>query len=206
MYIQKRKSLEDRINQVVHKMTSIPEEQFVAQIHFEEAEAELAMENIRSKREDILETEHGRELPRTEIRSDLISLYEELFILEKDQQEKHDEARFKELLLQEKLHVGSLVNAHYSYTDSLVGEKTVHTRRHGVPEESDMFLYKKYYQPTMLDHTEKQITLYNRVVEKSRRELNYIAERYPSEVLQRWLQELLHELEAGRRQLTMKIN
>lgn len=206
MYIQKRKSLENRINQVIHKMTSIPEERFVVQIHFEEEEAELAMENIRSKREDILETEHGRELPRTEIRSGLISLYEELFLLEKDQQEKHDEARFKELLFQEKMHVGSLVNAHYSYTDSLVGEKTGHTRRHGVPEESDMFLYKKYYQPTMLDHTEKQITLYNRVVEKSRIELNSIAERYPSEVLQRWLQELLHELEAERRQLTMKIN
>lgn len=206
MYIQKRKTLEDRINQVVHKMTSIPEEQFAVKIHFEESEEKLAAEKIRSKREGILEWEHDRSRPKTEIRNMLISLYEELFILEKDQQEKQDEARFKELLFQEKMHIGSLVNAHYSYNDSLVGEKDVRARRHSFPEESDMFLYKKYDKPQMLAHTERQIALYNQVVEKSRRELSYIAERYPSEVLQRWSQEFLHELEEERRQLQMTLN
>lgn len=209
MYFQKRKTLEDRINQVIHQMMSLPEERVVVSIHLGEDDSELPMENVRSKRGEILDAEaHGslENKPRTEIRGTLISLYESLFLLEKEQQEKHDEARFKQLLYNESLNLDSLIKMQESFIDALVSEKEQHRYRSSHLEENEAFKHVFYDEPDKLEHTERQITLYNRVVETSRTELKAISKRYPSEILQRWKLEFDLQREEERRQLQMTLN
>lgn len=208
MYIQKRKSLEDRINQVVHKMMSLPEEQFAVSIHFQNEDEELPMNIIRIKREEILdrEAENPDIKAGTEIRGTLISLYEELFLLEKEQQEQQDEARFKHFLLRESLSSASLANIQQEYLHALTGEKTPRVNFTSFSEENELFKHNGYNHPQLLKHTEQQLAMYNRVVQESRTELKTIAMRYSSDTLQCWWQEFMHEQEEERRQLSMTLN
>lgn len=213
MYMQKRKSLVDRINQVVHQMTGIPEEQVFANIHLEfnkangdEKAERLPADEVRMKRERIIVREESRDFPKTENCTALINLYEELIVIEDTEQEQKDEAYFKQSLLQYQMHLKSLLLAQGGYLTSLLSEKQCRTDDSLRFPESDAYSRKEYSTPRLLVRTEDQIALYNREVEKSRKELKNIAKRYSSDVLNRWEQEFLHELEEERRQIQMTLN
>lgn len=203
MYIRQRKSLTERISSVINQMQGNPDEHFVLGIHFKEAEGELPAEIIRFKREQVIEISEYQNKQTTDIRNTLISLYEELFLLEKSNQEEVDEATFKHLLFNLNMHTESLIKTKHSWVNSLVSEKsTEQDLSWSSKRKDDVFSKTTYLQPRLLTHTESELAMYNRVVEKCREQLKIIASRYPSKILQRWNS----EFEEGRRQLEMTIN
>lgn len=207
MYIQKRKTLEDRINQVVHKMTSDPENELVASIHLrseEGEEKELPADKIRNKRERIIRVLNHRKLSRTDAQKELIALYEQLIVLEDAEQLETDEARFKQLRLQYQLNLDSLLLKLGGYITNLLSQNEKRTSDQF--DYSDEFSPKRYFLARSVEHTEDRIALYNRGVEESRNELKVIARRYSSDVLNRWENEFLAALEEERRQLRMTLN
>jgi len=207
MYIQKRKTLEDRINQVVHKMTSNPEDELAATIHLRSGkneEEELPADKIRIKRETIISIIDRRKKPQTDSLKELIALYEQLIVLEDAEQLEKDEARFKQLRLQYQLNLDSLLLKQGGYITNLLSQNEKRTSDQF--DYSDKFSPKRYFLARSVEHTEDRIALYNRGVEESRNELKVIARRYSSDVLNRWENEFLAALEEERRQLRMTFN
>lgn len=207
MYIQKRKTLEDRINKVVHKMTSNPEDELAATIHLrsgKDEEEELPADKIRNKRERIITILDRRKKPQTDSLKELIALYEQLIVLEDAEQLEKDEARFKQLRLQYQLNLDSLLLKQGGYITNLLSQNEKRTSDQF--DYSDEFSPERYFLARSVEYTEDRIALYNRGVEEGREELKVIAKRYSSEVLNRWENEFLQAIEAERRQLTMTIN
>lgn len=204
MYIQKRKTLEDRINQLVHKMIQVPEDEYAARLHLrkEKGESEeLPADKIRTKRMNVrMAAHHNR--PRTDSEFELIALYEQLIDLEVAEQEEKDKACYKRGRLKYNLNLESLLKTQDGYINALISEK----ENADSNDEFDKLERIDYFTPELLRRTEDHIALYNRGVEESRDELKKIAKRYSSYVLQGWEQEFLHELEEERRQLRMTLN